>query len=371
MAKASLPKSSTIVQMIRLMKEGGMLKQSNSDAKKPGRSTKRNSNTSKREKEDDAADSAAEQLPEKQLLCWIEVLCSDDGNGKAKQLKSSSQKQSTKKHSAKWVAIFPHEKSYDTPLDAEVFLTKLEENISATESVQVNAKQSSQYKKARLNSRKAPKRKPVSYVLAVEHSQAPNINHLIRFTDVTPRYASMWSHTLRLRGAAGKELAQSGGKCVDKWWTETLKVMNRQCLIKPTVGAHSQRGSAILDRKPAAKAITQVSVTKSRTSDGREVEVLELASTSEEEHFDHSDHDDIDHGETKELSANIAREPMPKSKAAFKQHPQYVIPSVLNSTEVLHPEARKHICGVFKGEMGKCTIEVLLMMRLSMLTMYS
>jgi len=41
---------------------------------------------------------------------------------------------------------------------------------------------------------------------------------------------------------------------------------------------------------------------------------------------------------------------MPTSKAGFKAHPFFVLRSFLLSTEVLHPDAVKHVKGIFKGE---------------------
>jgi xeroderma pigmentosum group C-complementing protein len=105
------------------------------------------------------------------------------------------------------------------------------------------------------------------------------------------------------------------------------------------------------------KKESPIHVTKSLTSSGQEVEVLEIDSSDDEipsrPSFDESDGDDVQHAESEELTDTIKKEPIPTSKAAFKQHPQYVIPSVLNSQDVLHPDARKHICGVFKGELSE------------------
>jgi xeroderma pigmentosum group C-complementing protein len=61
--------------------------------------------------------------------------------------------------------------------------------------------------------------------------------------------------------------------------------------------------------------------------------------------------DEVDNHETEELNESASSEAIPTSKAAFNRHPLYVIPSVLNSTEVLAPDASKRMCGVFKGEL--------------------
>jgi xeroderma pigmentosum group C-complementing protein len=315
-AVTSLVQFSPVMKhMIRLMEEGGVLQQ------------KLHKESRKRSR--DSLETFDEANGTKSLF-WAEVLCSDSENTcKQNYTSPKSSKQSTQ--TAKWVPIIPQHQSYDAPLDAEIFLSQLEEN-AANKMVTDNTK--------RVQPRKVPRRKAVSYVLAVEH---PNTKTLLRLTDTTPRYSSSWSQTLRLRGAAGRELAKSGGKCVDEWWAECLKVINRQyiCKSRGETGSLKSSGTTI-------KSETPVLVSKSTTSDGKEVEVLEIASSSDEE-----DSDSDNHIENKELTATMAKEPIPKSKAAFKQHPFYVIPSVLASTEVLHPDARKHICGVFKGEIGK------------------
>eukprot|EP00536_Pseudo-nitzschia_multiseries_P017984 jgi/Psemu1/227307/e_gw1.2009.6.1 len=60
---------------------------------------------------------------------------------------------------------------------------------------------------------------------------------------------------------------------------------------------------------------------------------------------------DVDIDEESQLRESARNEPLPTSKAAFKKHPLYVIRSVLNSTEVLKPDAKKRIRGMFKGEL--------------------
>jgi hypothetical protein len=47
----------------------------------------------------------------------------------------------------------------------------------------------------------------------------------------------------------------------------------------------------------------------------------------------------------------VKDEPLPTSKTAFKSHPVYAIPSVLNQNEVIVPDAKSRICGAFKGEL--------------------
>jgi len=71
------------------------------------------------------------------------------------------------------------------------------------------------------------------------------------------------------------------------------------------------------------------------------------------ENEDDYDHDgfDVDGQEESQLRESAKKEPLPTSKAAFKKHPIYVVRSVLNSTEVLKPDAKKRVCGMFKGEL--------------------
>lgn len=330
---ASLNQYRSIFQdVVRLMKEGGVLKAQ-----------------SKPEKDTELKPFHNES---KNNICWVEVLCNDH-KSTSNQSSRTSKIQSNERHSvqsARWVPIFPHQKSYDAPLNAEVFIAQLDEE---TQSNGLN--QPLKYKKSSGQSRETPKRKYVSYVLASEHFQSPNGKSMVRLTDVSPRYASSWSQTLRLRGATGRELSKSGGKCVDLWWSESLKVVNH-LLRSSSSYDRSQSNCENETKMTPVKSSAPVTITKTQTHNGKQVEVLEIGSSSEDEtpkHLDSDQEDGIDHEETKQLSATISQEPMPRSKAGFKQHPQYVIPSVLNSKEVLHPDARKHICGVFKGEMGK------------------
>jgi hypothetical protein len=89
-------------------------------------------------------------------------------------------------------------------------------------------------------------------------------------------------------------------------------------------------------------------VTRGTTKEGREVDVVELESSD-----DGSASDEQDVAEARELAGGLESEKIPTSKQGFKQSPFYVVASVLNTREVLHPDAGKHISGVFKGELGK------------------
>jgi hypothetical protein len=358
-----------VQNMIRWMKEGDMLKASSStnaantsstdavdllssgdEKETSGNNKQRHQNAStKRRRKKSELSSEPIGLERNQVdhsLSWVEVLCVADDKNKNELGISASQKSSTGMPQARWVPILPHQKSIDAAIDIELLLAQHEEHTNDKLETS-NAKGSNKYQKRSKSSKSSTRRKPVSYVLAVEHYRAQ-----VHLTDVTPRYANSWSQTLRLRGATGKEIVQGGGKCVDEWWEGSLNAINGHYRIKSSTKLCPQS-----DVASSNKNESPLKVTKAKTSDGKEVEVLEIASSEDDEdngqHFYESDQDDIAFEETKELAATVRKEPIPTSKAAFKSSSQYVIPSVLNSQNVLHPDARKHICGVFKGEPGK------------------
>ena len=334
-----------ICETITLMKKGGVLKIPSSDKPK---STPSRPNSSVTSTTTDANGSHSEHN-----LYWVEVLRSSRENGKKDQNPRSKKEPPSK--TASWVAILPDQQSYDAPLDIEAFLTQLKNDTDVSNTSSYKAKHPLKRRVAKTQSLKCSKRKAVSYVLAIEHFQQSTV----RLTDVTPRYSSTWSKTLRLRGVTGRKLAQTGGKSIDEWWTESLSAINDFYQKKSSRGTISNSRSICSSSKPSPMTKPTLFKTKITAIDGKEVELFEIASSSEDEKPDGSacldelDQDGINHGEVEELSAAITKEPIPTSKAAFKHHPQYVIPSSLNSTEVLHPDARQRICGVFKGEMGK------------------
>lgn len=262
-------------------------------------------------------------------LSWVEILCRSD----------FAMKQTAKRiDAATWVPILPAQESFDRPEDIESILAWME--VEAEKNNKHNDNNGSIRKDRSVKQWHRAKTSPVSYVLAVENvllpfkpsSNVTSNSHNdtqqmkgVRLTDVTPRYANNWSHTLRLRGASGKEIAAGGGMCVDHWWSESLKRLNSHFASK---------------WKPRNGASTLRSVTKSKSSSGKKDDGSEGSDTDEHEH-----------AETKALAVDIKTQKIPTSKAQFKLSPFFVIPSVLNSQEVLHPGARERICGVFKGEL--------------------
>ena len=294
-------------------------------------------------------ESRATKLPEapseeespSSLLSWVEILCSDvDG---ANQMPYKA-KAGTAKSSAKWVPIYPEQESLDAPEEVESILAwrEVHDDCGRKRSASKQAKTKGKWFKAPPSLREAnlfSRKVPVSYVLAVESSRGENV--CARLTDVTPRYAGTWSQTLRLRGASVKELRSGAGKCPDDWWAATLKKLNGRQDIKRR------------SKTPSVRSVTKVK------SKGKVVDVLELDSSDDDvgdtpaarhDEFDSGD-DEHDAIEAKELKGEALKEQIPTSKAKFKVSPFYVIPSVLGTCDVLHPDARKRLCGVFKGEL--------------------
>lgn len=349
-----------IQNMVRLMREG---KAEGTNGKKSGRRkrAKQQKPSARRKHGGDTIDlvSSGEEergnysqgnIPVDKSLSWIEVLrCKDEKGGG----KSSSTKQA-----AQWTSILLEQESVDQPKLVENILAWMdnEANNVSKSNGQVKSKgKKGNHKLDRRSAHQTTKKSPVSYVLAVEHLST-NISDEgsvqgVRFTDVTRRYASTWARTLSLRGATSKDIKESRGQCVDEWFKSSLKRLNSH--FRPA----AQRKD--LTMKTESKSPVR-SVTKVKGSDGKMVEILELESSDDEDkkpaakptrNVDEFDNDDHDLNEKEELDDTTAQEVMPKSKAAFKNHPFYVIPSVLNSKEVIHPDARKRICGVFKGEL--------------------
>ena len=310
------------------------------------------------------------------LLSWVEVLCHGDDDACEERV------------TMPWVSINVERECFDRPEVVESVLAWTESRVKtpdngATPGIGARkdgiggGRSMSSPKSVRQwhRANSSAKRAPVSYVLAVEHHvpRGPDDRQDTcsrslrgaRFTDVTPRYARAWSRTLRLRGASGKEIVAGRGRCVDEWWELSLKRVNVHCRgrlgpIRGDIAAprvYKGRGDGhniqTISRPPSPR----LSVTKAKTSAGNEVEMIELKSSDNDNDRgasqpDCSDSDeDQERMEAKDLAGSMEKEKIPTSKAQFKQSPFYVIPSVLNSRDVLHPDARKNICGVFKGEL--------------------
>jgi len=279
------------------------------------------------------------------LLSWVEILCIDVNGAKQMPCKAKlgKAKLGKAKSSAKWVPIHPEQESVDACEDVESILAwrEVHGDCGKKRCAPNQAKSKGKWFKAPPSLRDAnlfSRKVPVSYVLAVESKHRANA--CARLTDVTPRYAGTWSQTLRLRGASVKELRNGAGKCPDEWWAATLKKLNGRQVNKKD------------SKRPSVRSVTKVK------SKGKVVDVLELDSSGDDDDKPAACHYEFDSGEdehdaieAKELKGEAQREQIPTSKAKFKVSPFYVIPSVLGSCDVLHPDARKRLCGVFKGEL--------------------
>ena len=206
-------------------------------------------------------------------------------------------------------------------------------------------------------SKKNKGRQPVSYVLAVEHriaNKKPSKRHPsdknfrtvipgIYLTDVTPRYSSSWSETLRLRGATGREIVASSSnyksswpsQCFNSailWWEDILKKVNTQnkySIEQPLLSCKND--ILCIDIPPQ-----EIETKRFSFVNGEDIEDSKCLESVQEE---------------REFKAAISSEAIPTSKVAFKNHPLYVIPSVLKEAEVLVPDAKARVCGIFKGEL--------------------
>eukprot|EP00980_Cylindrotheca_fusiformis_P030376 scaffold24732_cov162-Cylindrotheca_fusiformis.AAC.1 len=204
-------------------------------------------------------------------------------------------------HKYRWVTVDPRLELVNAPSAVEKLLYSLEHQISFS-----NVK----------------KKIPISYALAAEHIPGST---KCRLTDVTPRYATSWVDTLKSRGVLrGKQTKVKDSERIDHWWTSVLKTVN-------SVGKAKVRKELRSKGKSVGDAIV--------LDDDNFVESGDQKLKAVDEH------------EKQELHASTRDEPIPTSKTAFKSHPIYVIPSVLNANEVLVPDARKRFCGIFKGEM--------------------
>lgn len=219
---------------------------------------------------------------------WIEVLCSDLSDSKSKH---------------RWVHIDPIHKLVDKPNQVELLLHDSPE-------------QSNKIRKRKNGAR----RSVVSHVVAVEHSPSLFGEQRFRLTDVTPRYAESWVHSLRKRGVLRTKSCSIDDAYHNSWWFNTVKTINQH--NKQKIRDESQQSGATKE------------------------EAIVLESEVEEEDADQEAIAERD--EIEELKAAGDNEAMPTSKKAFQTHPLYVIPSVLGKSEVLAPGA--NFCGVFKGQ---------------------
>ena len=248
-------------------------------------------------------------------VVWVEILCKTSSvvskRRKVNVKKNGRRHESTK---MRWIHVDPSRELLNQP--------------DTLENILLSKREGSGF-------RNSKRKIPASYCLASEHLEVAKVLKC-RLTDVTPRYASSWVETLKARGVLrGKQTRVDDDERVDLWWNQALKCFDDaegkakgvQATKHPPMG-NSAEDAIVVDDEFNDKAVQSEMFSEQRTA-GDQVE---------------------DH-EKEELSASIRSEPIPTSKTAFKSHPTYVIPSVLNNNEVLLPSSRSRICGVFKGEM--------------------
>lgn len=283
---------------------------------------------------DDTSSNSDYKNEEKIEYPWVEILTTLNSNTNNAKAKAEDIKQ-------RWMHVDPNFEIVDEPLLVELIRGQKH-----------NVRKGSSLKSKGIMT-------PVSYVVAIEHSpyvqsgksiqKSTNIqrmSHLLstRIVDVTPRYASKWSRTLRLRGSTAKELENSRGKCSNKWWAKTIKKANiffstTNTTTDTSTAKKNPRNESSPVKVEKNKRGDDVLVLDDSSADGKETSIVE----------EQSDGDDSP--EAKELNSSKENEAIPTSKTAFKNHPFYVIPSVLKNQEVLAPDAKKRICGMFKGEL--------------------
>lgn len=340
-------------------------------------------------------------------LAWVEILCDSSSSSTAERLKSKAQsKSSTPKSSTyKWIHIDVHRSLFNQPLKVESFLPQTNEDNDLeskhTTSTNKRGKGRRHSKRPTLQRRR---RQPVSFVLAVEHpypqsstttiTTVPPTEHEMkhsnfisaRVTDVTPRYANVWSQSLALRGTnvtskKERNVATKAHdlKCSNRWWSHTLKSFNQFFRDLDGIPSTARKRDTTQNKKSGGGdwniQVTQMEVTDpnpgstSQTSDDsilakkrKIVDVIAIDDYEENNtcngnvitiddgngHFNHDS--DSDNCEEHSEAAAEVNEPLPTSKKAFNNHPLYSLASLLNQTEVLSPKAQRNICGMFKGE---------------------
>ncbi|GFH55916.1 hypothetical protein CTEN210_12392 [Chaetoceros tenuissimus] len=267
---------------------------------------------------------------------WAEVL----------SFKSDTKSKASKKDVVRWTHIDPHFQLFDKPMRVE--------QIDISKNV---LKETTRKGKVT--------HKHFSYVIGIEqyHNVYDDsmVHSTARVTDITPRYANKWSKTLKLRGATAKDIA--AGKCQNRWWSRALKKINSSLVKQRETMGISNIYKDSSTRKERRKNTTSegspFKIEKKKSKNGKEVDVFVLDSDSDEggknkqrknDASSSGEEEDFEDAEMKEFASTKEKEAIPTSKAAFKNHPLYVIPSVLKKQEVLAPDANKRLCGFFKGE---------------------
>jgi hypothetical protein len=160
------------------------------------------------------------------------------------------------------------------------------------------------------------RRLPVVYVLGVEHLAQDEDTLACRLTDVTPRYANSWSKSQKARG-----------EDCHRWFGETVHILN-------SVDGASSKQSARRD--------------KSGRNSSEAIDVdHDVGVGVNESMID----DEIVAEEKLDLVVAGIEEIMPTNKIGFASHSVFALSSQLGVHEVLAPDAKARICGMFKGEL--------------------
>jgi xeroderma pigmentosum group C-complementing protein len=268
------------------------------------------------------------------LLCWVEVLCfvPESRSPRNSNPNNAQRKSGRTPCPLHWVHVDPILGLINRPDTMESIFYA--------------------YHQQKARSDLNRKRQPIPYAVAVEHLDVPTVpadEPLVRMTDVTRRYAHSMVETLRARGLAlddkkstGKEVDSS----VENWFagflrqhSSHMKTSKTLPLTKGVQTTPTSQGKSIED------AIILDDAKEEEDSKPPAFTPDTVAAPNTASPFDHVEID-----EEKQLKAHAKMEPLPTSKAAFKKHPTYVLKSGLNSTDILHPDAKTRTCGMFKGE---------------------
>jgi len=241
-------------------------------------------------------------------LCWVEVLCL----GTTKKKDAGTAK-------PQWIHIDPGKELINTPDSVEVALHANHDGIPFS---------------------KSKKKRSIPYALAVEHVSLTEHGAKVRLADVTPRYASSFVDSLKARGVIrGKGGPIQDELRTDLWWGTVLKSMNS--------ADHHRRSELRNKGKTHAEAITLDD--DSDDGGGKPAAVENFNGNGKPPAVDVG-MKEVDDQEEKQLQESKRNEPLPTSKTAFKTNPIYTLPSLLNANEVLKPDAKQRMCGIFKGE---------------------
>ena len=291
------------------------------------------------------------------VVCWVEILCrSNTQEGQSSKKASRQNEKKNVSHSSsppkmKWIHIDPHLGIVNEPEKVESILYAKRQQQEGVNISSINKKKC-----------------PITYAIAGEHVLSAQPGNILRtrVADVTPRYAFSWIDTLKQRGVIrGKQTKVKESERPDKWLAETLKSINHNDYGRKRLQELRTKGTKLKDaivldhddnngqkekeklRSQGANVTDAIVLDNDNDGDVEDGYLKPASSPSKQD----VDDDMNDHDEMDELKASIKDEPMPTSKTAFNSHPIYVIPSVMNTNEVLKPDAKKRVCGVFKGEL--------------------